>query len=200
MLGAIEYFKSKKLLVGLLAALVSFQLPLTWVVCAYYFPGYDSVAQSLSELSADDSPVKWVVRSSVIFQAALITLIALTLTSIARVGKILLLLAALFMLASALVSSPSQTDYSPAHRVASFLAFALGCLWPAFSTHRGENIPISRSTGILISLGFLAFTLVGWSFWAFASHTYFGILQRLNILGQAMFLGWYWWNSFRKQD
>lgn len=198
MLGAIEYFKSKKLLVGLLAALVSFQLPVTWVVCVYCFPGYDSVAQSLSELSADDSPVKWVVRSSIIFQAALIALISLTVTSIARVGKILLLLAALFMLASALVSSPSQTDYSPAHRVASFLAFALGCLWPAFSKRRGENSPISRSTGILISLGFLAFTLVGWSFWAFASQTYFGILQRLNILGQSIFLGWYWWSCFRK--
>lgn len=198
MLGAIEYFKSKMPLVGLLAVLVSFQLPVTWVVCAYYFPGYDSVAQSLSELSADDSPVKWVVRSSIVFQAALITLMSLTLTSIARVGRILLLLAALFMLASALVSSPSQTDYSPAHRVASFLAFALGCLWPAFSKRRGENSPISRSTGILISLGFLAFTVVGWAFWAFASQTYFGILQRLNILGQSIFLGWYWWSSFRK--
>ena len=200
MLRAIEYFKSKKLLAGLLAALASFQLPITWVVCAYYFPGYDSIAQSLSELSANDSPVKWVVRSSIMFQAVLITMMTLTLTSIARVGKILLMLAALFMLVSALVSSPSQTVYSPAHRVASFLAFALGCLWPAFSTRRGENGTVSRSTGILVSLGFLALTLVGWSFWAFASQTYFGILQRINILGQSMFFGWFWWNSFKKLD
>ncbi|MCX6496885.1 MAG: DUF998 domain-containing protein [Rhodoluna sp.] len=197
---AIEYLKSKKLLVVLLAALVSFQLPITWLVCSYFFPGYNSIAQSLSELCADDSPVKWVVRSSLIFQAALISVLSLTLASTARTGKILLRLAALFMVLAALVPSPSQTDYSLAHRVASFLAFAFGCLWPAFATGKGEKGTVSRKTGILVSLSFLAFTLIGWSFWAFATQTYFGILQRINILGQSLFIGWYWWRSFRKQD
>ena len=198
--NAIDFIKSKKLFIGLLALLVGLQLPLTWVICSNYFHGYNSVAQSLSELSADDSPVKWLVRSSLLLQSALIIAMSFRLTSTARAGKTLLRLSAVFLAMAALVSSPSQTVYSPAHRVASFLAFAFGCLWPAFATRRGEHGTVSRKTGILVSLVFLLFTLVGWSFWAFASQTYFGILQRVNILGQSLFIGWYWWISFRKRD
>jgi hypothetical protein len=106
----------------------------------------------------------------------------------------------LFLALAALISSPSQTEYSTSHRVMSFLAFAFGCLWPAFATGKGKAGIVSRKTGLLISLGFLALTLISWSFWAFATQTYFGILQRINILGQSFFIGWYWWQSFKKQD
>ena len=192
--------QSTGFLFGVLAVLISVQLPLTWFVCSNFFPGYNSVAQSLSELSADDSPVKWIVRASLLFQAALILALSFTTSFTATAGRTLLRLSALFLALAALLSSPSQTEYSSAHRVASFLAFAFGCLWPAFAARRGERGAISTSTGVFVTLGFLVFTLIGWSFWAFASHTYFGILQRANILAQSIFLGWYWWRSYSKKS
>jgi hypothetical membrane protein len=190
---------SSKFWAGSLALLITLQLPLTWLSCSYFFPGYNSIAQSLSELSADDSPVRWVVRASILLQAALIFVMSLAIPVTARTGRVLLRLSALFLALAALISSPSQTQYSTAHRVMSFLAFAFGCLWPAFATKKGESGTISRKTGVLVSLGFLAFTLIGWAFWAFATQTYFGILQRINILSQSAFIGWYWWRSFRMQ-
>jgi hypothetical membrane protein len=183
-----------------LAILVSLQLPLVWLVCSNFFPGYNSVAQSLSELSADDSPVKWVVRCSLFLQATLIVVMTFTTRSVAPAGKSLLRLSALFLALAALISSPSQTEYSAAHRVASFLAFGFGCLWPAFAAGKGERIPLSKTNGVLVTLAFLAFTLIGWSFWAFATQTYFGVLQRINILGQSLFIGWYWFSSSRRVD
>jgi hypothetical membrane protein len=190
---------SSKFWAGSLALVITLQLPLTWLSCSYFFPGYNSIAQSLSELSADDSPVRWVVRASILLQAALIFVMSLALPVTARTGRVLLRLSALFLALAALISSPSQTQYSTAHRVMSFLAFAFGCLWPAFATNKGKSGTISRKTGVLVSLGFLAFTLIGWTFWAFATQTYFGILQRINILSQSAFIGWYWWRSFRMQ-
>ncbi len=184
-----------KLFIGFLSLLVSVQLPLTWLICSNFFPGYNSIAQSLSELSADDSPVKWVVRGSLLLQASLILVMSFTLKTTATTGRNLLRLSAVFLALAALISSPSQTEYSSAHRVASFLAFAFGCLWPAFATRKGQRGAVSRRTGVIVTLGFLAFTLIGWSFWAFASHTYFGVLQRVNILAQSTFIGWYWWRS-----
>jgi hypothetical membrane protein len=195
-----EIRKTSKWVIGVTALAVSLQLPITWLTASSAFPGYDSIAQSLSELSAEDSPVKWVVRTSILIQAALIIWISFRLTSTARTGKILLGISGLFLALAALISSPSQTEYSTAHRVMSFLAFAFGCLWPAFATGKGQVGIVSRKTGLLVSLGFLGFTLIGWSFWAFATQTYFGILQRINILGQSFFIGWYWWQSFKKQD
>lgn len=185
---------------GFVGILIALQLPMTWLFCSYFFPGYNSIGQSLSELSADDSPVKWVVRSSILLQAALIFVLTFCLRDTARAGKNLLRLSALFLALAALISSPSQTEYSTVHRVMSFLAFALGCLWPAFATRKGETGTISRKAGFLVTLGFLVFTLTGWWFWAFATQTYFGVLQRINILSQSAFIGWYWWKSFRTRN
>jgi hypothetical membrane protein len=194
----IPYRQTKKLSIGFLAMLVTLQLPLVWLICSHYFPGYNSVTQSLSELSAEDSPVKWAVRGSMLLQAVLITTMSFTIPFTARAGKNLLRLSALFLVLAALISSPSQTEYSAAHRVVSFLAFAFGCLWPAFATGSGESGAVSRTTGVLVTVGFVVFTLISWSVWAFASQTYFGIFQRTNILAQSLFIGWYWWRSFGK--
>lgn len=194
------YSNPKQLIIGFAALLLGIQLPLTWMICSTLFPGYNSFAQSLSELSADDSPVKWVVRASILFQAALIVAMSFCIHFTARTAKNLLRLSALFLALAALISSPSQTEYSVAHRIMSFLAFAFGCLWPLFAAPKGEPGTISKKTGLSITLGFLAFTLIGWSVWAFASQTYFGILQRLNILGQSLFIGWYWVASVRKNQ
>ena len=198
MSDATPYRQTKKMVITLLAVLVTLQLPLTWLICSNFFHGYNSVAQSLSELSAEDSPVKWAVRSSLILQAALIIAMTFTATFTASAGKYLLRFSALFLVLSALISSPSQTEYSTAHRVVAFLAFAFGCLWPAFATRRGQNGTVSNTTGVWVALGFLGFTLIGWSVWSFASQTYFGIMQRLNIFGQSLFIGWYWWRSIRR--
>jgi hypothetical membrane protein len=192
--------KGNRFWVGFAAVLITLQLPATWLISSYFFPGYNSVAQSLSELSADDSPVRWVVRSSILIQSALIFVMSFSVPRTARTGKNLLQLSALFLALAALISSPSQTQYSTAHRVLSFLAFAFGCLWPAFATAKGARGTVTRRTGVLVSLGFLVLTLIGWSFWIFATQTYFGILQRINILSQSAFIGWYWWRSFKRLD
>lgn len=188
----------KQVLIGTLVVLVILQLPLTWLISSNYFPGYNSVAQSLSELTADDSPVKWVVRASILLQAVLIATMSFTINYTSKLGKTLLRLSALFLALAAHISSPTQTQYSTAHRVVSFLAFSFGCLWPAFATAKGESGTISRNTGLFATIGFLILTLVSWSFWAFASQTYFGILQRINIFSQSAFIGWYWWRSTKK--
>jgi len=190
--------QTNKVSITLLAVLVTLQLPLTWLVCSNFFHGYNSVAQSLSELSAEDSPVKWIVRGSLILQGALIIGMSFTATFTARAGKYLLRFSAVFLVLSALISSPSQTQYSTAHRVVAFLAFAFGCLWPAFANGKGKSGVVSSTTGVWVALGFLGFTLIGWSVWSFASQTYFGVMQRLNIFSQSLFIGWYWWRSFRR--
>jgi glucan phosphoethanolaminetransferase (alkaline phosphatase superfamily) len=190
--------QAKKLLIGFLAIVVTVQLPVTWIICSHYFPGYNSVAQSLSELSAEDSPVKWAVRGSLILQAALMAAMSFTVPFTARSGKNILRLSAVFLVLAALISSPSQIEYSMTHRVMSFLAFAFGCLWPAFATRRRESGVVSKTTGVLVTVGFAVFTLIAWAVWAFASQTYFGVLQRINIAAQSLFIGWYWWRSFQK--
>jgi hypothetical protein len=95
------------------------------------------------------------------------------------------------------VPSPSQTVFSTPHRVFSFLAFAFGCLWPAFASTAGFEGVFSKFRGIQISLFFLLLTLSSWWVWAFASHTYFGAMQRMNILLQSMLLAWAVAKTFR---
>lgn len=166
------------------------QLPLVWTVSSYFFPGYNSVTQSLSELAADDSPVRWVVRLSLITQAIAMICVSNFSKHFALAGRRILTLAAIFLALTALVPSPSQSVYSPTHRILSFLAFALSCLWPAFASSRKFEGLIARETGIRIAVFFLMLTIASWLVWALASHTYFGLMQRLNVLLQSLLLAW----------
>lgn len=187
---------------GLALALViiaSLQLATVWTISSYFFPGYDSVSQSLSELAADDSPVRWVVRGSLIVQAGIILLLASYAKLIAPTGRIFLTLAAIFLILSALVPSPSQTVFSVTHRMFSFLAFAFSCLWPAFASSATFTGIFSKIRGFQISLIFALLTLASWWVWAFASETFFGAMQRVNILLQSMVLAWALKQSFKKK-
>lgn len=180
-----------------LVVVTAIQLPVVWTISSFFFPGYNGIAQSLSELAADDSPVRWIIRSSLIVQAILMICLAYFSMRLAPVGKLFLALAGGFLIMTALVPSPSQTIYSPAHRVFSFLAFALSCLWPLFASNKNSEGLISRQNGAKITLFFLLLTIVSWIVWGFASQTYFGLLQRLNILLQSLLLAWVLARSFK---
>ena len=176
----------RRTLVGFTAT----QLLVVWSVSSYFFPGYNSVSQSLSELAADDSPVRWIVRLSLITQAVAMMWVSNSSNHLALAGQRLHSLAANFLALTALVPSPSQSVYSPAHRILSFLAFAFGCLWPAFASSRRFAGLIPRQTGIWISVFFLLLTIASWLVWAFASNTYFGLMQRVNVFLQSFLLAW----------
>ncbi len=125
---------------AVIAAVIGpFQNVLGWTISASLWPGYDPIAKTISDLAADDSPVKWVQTSFFLFGSTLTLVAAWSAKSLGKAARLTLLLAGIASFGFTIFATPTQTSYSDAHRFFASVAFLLFSIWPLVAIKRSKN-------------------------------------------------------------
>jgi hypothetical membrane protein len=176
---------------------------LGWVISGSLWPGYDPIRQTISDLAADDSPVRYIQTSFFLLGASLTVIGAIFARSFALPGRIALLLAGLATYALAIFTTPSQTGHSDAHRLSATISFVLMSAWPLLSMRFDK-----RYSWVIRPLGAIAATVILtiislWflSVWLDPSATLVGLAERVIVTAQVLWLSftiWVCWLHQRK--
>lgn len=178
---------------------------LGWVIAGALMPDYDPIRKTISDLAADDSPVKWIQSSFFILGGTLTLLAAIYARSLAMPGRIALFAAAIATYGLTYFATPSQTGYSNAHRAFAIASFILMSAWPLLSMRFDKSYPwVLRPWGAIgatltltiISLWFL-------STWTDPNGTITGLSERVIAVAQSVWLSvviWICWLKGHQQS
>jgi hypothetical membrane protein len=176
---------------ALVAAIVGpIQAVLGWVISGALWPGFDHVTKTISDLAADDSPVKW-IQSSFFFLGGTLSLIAAVYAPVlAMAGRVTIFVAGLTTYGLTIFSTPSQETSSLWHRVFAIATFILMSAWPLLSMRFDRSYPwVVRPVGAIIAtvvftVGSLAFLSV----WRDPSQPMVGLWERVIAVSQVLYL------------
>jgi hypothetical membrane protein len=176
---------------ALLAAIVGpIQAVMGWVVAGSLWPGYDHVTKTISDLAADDSPVKWVQSSFFLLGGTLSLIAAVWAPVLSMPGRITIFVAGLTTYGLTIFATPSQDSSSYWHRVFAIATFVLMSAWPLFSMRFDRRYPwivrpIAAITATLIfTIGSISFLLV----WTNPEQPMVGLWERVIAVAQVLYL------------
>jgi hypothetical membrane protein len=176
---------------ALLAAIVGpIQAVMGWVVAGSLWPGYDHVNKTISDLAADDSPVKWVQSSFFLLGGTLSLIAAVWAPVLSMPGRITIFVAGLTTYGLTIFATPSQDSSSYWHRVFAIATFVLMSAWPLFSMRFDRRYPwivrpIAAITATLIfTIGSISFLLV----WTNPEQPMVGLWERVIAVAQVLYL------------
>jgi hypothetical membrane protein len=175
---------------------------LGWLIAGSLWAGYDPMRQTISDLAANESPVKPIMSSFFILGGTLSIIVAIFAPVLAMPGRIAIAVSGLATYGLTIFSTP-LVGYSTPHRVFAITSFVLSSAWPLLSMRFGKQYPaIIRPKGAItatviltvVSLWFLAT-------WTDPTATYVGVAERLLAVGQTWYLAvvlWVCWYHGRK--
>ena len=171
---------------------------LGWVISGALWAGYDPIRQTISDLAADDSPVRY-IQTGFFFLGATLTVVgAASARSFAIPGRVALFLAGLATYALAIFSTPSQTGHSDLHRLSATVSFVLMSAWPLLSMRFDRRYPwVLRPLGAIAST--LVLTIISlWflSVWLDPQATMVGMAERLIVTAQVLWLSFTIWTCW----
>ena len=184
---------------ALIAAIVGpIQAILGWVISGALWPGFDHVTKTISDLAADDSPVKWVQSSFFLLGGTLSILVALYAPVFALPGRIVIFLSGITTYGLTIFATPSQDSSSLWHRVFAIATFILMSAWPLFSMRFDKSYPwVVRPAGsILATLIFTIGSIAFLSVWRDPAQPMVGLWERVIAVSQvgymafAIFIAW----------
>jgi hypothetical protein len=127
---------------ALLAAIIGpIQATLGWVISGALWPGFDHVTKTISDLAADDSPVKWVQSSFFVLGGTLSIVVAFYAPVFALAGRVVIFLSGITTYGLTFFAVPSQDSSSLWHRVFAIATFILMSAWPLFSMRFDRSYP-----------------------------------------------------------
>ena len=172
-----------------------------WSLSAFLWPGYDPISQTISDLAADDSPVKWVQTSFFILGATLTLVGAWNAKAFAMPGRITLVLAGLSSYGVAIFAVPTQTTNSTEHLFFATSAFVLFSAWPLLAMRFDKRYHWSiRPPGAITATAVMTIaTLVFLLTWLDPDRTVTGLAQRTIVVMQVIWLTAAIWMQFLHQ-
>ena len=176
---------------ALIAAIIGpIQAVLGWIIAGSLWPGYDHITKTISDLAADDSPVKWVQSSFFLLGGTLSLIAAVWAPVLSMPGRITIFLAGLTTYGLTIFAPPSQDSSSFWHRVFAFATFVLMSAWPLFSMRFDRRYPwIVRSVAaitatLIFTVGSIAFLSV----WTNPEQPMVGLWERVIAVAQVLYL------------
>jgi hypothetical membrane protein len=176
---------------ALFAAIVGpVQAVMGWVVAGSLWPGYDHVTKTISDLAADDSPVKWVQSSFFLLGGTLSLIAAVWSPVLSMPGRITIFVAGLTTYGLTFFATPSQDSSSYWHRVFAIATFVLMSAWPLFSMRFDRTYPwivrpvAAISATLIFTIGSIAFLSV----WTNPEQPMVGLWERVIAVAQVLYL------------
>jgi hypothetical membrane protein len=172
------------------AVLGPFQNVIGWTLAAALWPGFDPITRTISDLAADDSPVKWVQSSFFILGSTLTLIAAWDAKSLPVSGRLTLFLAGLASFGFTIFATPSQESYSWAHRIFASIAFLLFSLWPLLAMRRSTTLHWSLRPIGAIPATLVMFATTGWFLltWLEPGQSLVGLSERVIAVMQVLWL------------
>lgn len=181
---------------ALIAATIGpIQIVIGSVIAAALWPSYNPIRQTISDLAADDSPVKWVMSSFFLLGGTLAILAAVGAKSLALPGRIAIFLSGIATYGFTIFATPSQTGYSWPHRWFAIASFVLMSAWPLLSMRFDRSYPwLLRPLGaVLATLGFTILSVSFLATWTDPTATNVGVWERVIAISQTWYLALVIW-------
>jgi hypothetical membrane protein len=161
-----------------------------WTLSGLLWPGYDPVTKTISDLAADDSPVKWVQTSFFLIGTMLTFVAAVYARAIAMPGRIALAMAGVASLGLTVFATPAQDGYSSAHRVFASIAFVLFSAWPILGIRFDKRYNWSlRPVGAIGATVTMGLTTVWFLLtWLEPERSLVGLSERVIVVMQVVWL------------
>lgn len=183
------------------ASLGPIQNVLGWTISGALWPGYDPIAKTISDLAADDSPVKWIQSSFFLFGALLTLIGAWSARAFALPGRIALGMAGFAAIGYTYYATPTQLTHSDEHRFYATVAFVLFSAWPILAMRFDKRYhwairPIGAiSATIVMGLTTLWFLLT----WLEPGQPIVGLSERVIAVMQVVWLSFAIWAQYLHQ-
>lgn len=164
------------------------QSVLGWVIAGALWAEYNPVTQTISDLAASESPVKWIMSGFFIFGGVLTLIVSVSARTLALPGRIVLFLSAIATFGLTIFPTP-LIGYSVMHRVFAISSFALSAFWPILAMRLRKDAPwIIRPTASIIGT-VLQLALAVWflSSWTDPETTNVGVWERVVTVSQALY-------------
>jgi hypothetical membrane protein len=147
------------------------------------------VKQTISDLAANESPVKWIMSSFFVLGGTLTLIAAIYARTLALPGRIALFISAICTYGLTIFPTP-LVGYSLMHRIFAITSFALSAGWPIFAMRFRKDAPwIIRPTASIIGTG-LQTALALWflSTWTDVNNTTVGVWERVVAVSQSLYV------------
>jgi hypothetical membrane protein len=165
------------------------QSVLGWTIAGSLWVSYDPVKQTISDLAANESPVKWIMSSFFVLGGTLTLIAAIYARTFALPGRIALFISAICTYGLTIFPTP-LVGYSLMHRIFAITSFALSAGWPIFAMRFRKDAPwIIRPTASIIGT-VLQTALALWflSTWTDVNNTTVGVWERVVAVSQSLYV------------
>lgn len=176
---------------AMIAAIIGpIQAVLGWVISGALWPGFDHVRNTISDLAADDSPVKWVQSSFFILGGTLSIAMALHTRALAMPGRIAVFATGITTYGLTIFATPTQDTSSLGHKIFAIATFILMSAWPLLSLRRSLNVPwVIRPSGAIIATAIFTVASVAFlSVWRDPAQPFVGFWERAIAVTQVLYM------------
>lgn len=159
-----------------------------WVIAGALWESYNPVTQTISDLAANESPVKLIMSSFFVFGGILTLVVSVSARTLALPGRVALFLSAICTFGLTVFPTP-LIGYSVPHRIFAISSFALSAGWPILAMRFRKDAPwIIRPTASIIGT-ILQVALAIWflSSWTDPATTNVGVWERVVSVSQALY-------------
>lgn len=173
---------------ALIAAIIGpIQSVLGWVLAASLWPEYNPVTQTISDLAAPESPVKWIMSIFFILGGVLTLVISVYAKTFALPGRVALFLAALCTFGLTIFPTP-LIGYSTLHRVFAISSFVLSAGWPILAMRNRKDAPWIVRPLASVAITAIQVSLALWflSSWTDPSASSVGVWERVVAVSQSL--------------
>ena len=175
---------------ALIAALIGpVQSVLGWVIAGALWTGYDPVRQTISDLAANESPVKLIMSSFFVLGGTLTLIASIYARTLAMPGRVALFISAICTYGLTIFPTP-LIGYSTMHRIFAITSFVLSAGWPLFAMRFRKDAPwILRPAASIIATALQA-ALALWflSTWTDPAATDVGVWERVVAVSQSLYV------------
>lgn len=175
---------------ALIAAIIGpIQSVLGWTIAGALWVGYDPVFQTISDLAADESPVKLIMSSFFVLGGILTLVAAVYARTFAMPGRVALFVSAICTFGLTIFPTP-LVGYSLWHRIFAISSFVLSAGWHLFAMRFRKDAPwILKPPAAIIGTA-LQTALALWflSTWTDPNATDVGVWERVVAVSQSLYV------------
>lgn len=175
---------------AVIAAIIGpIQSVLGWTIAGAMWSGYDPVYQTISDLAANESPVKITMSAFFVLGGTLSLIGAVYAKTLAMPGRVALFISGLCTYGLTIFPTP-LVGHSDMHRLFAISSFVLSAGWPLLAMRRDKAAPfIIRPLASIIGTAAQA-TLAIWFLlvWSDPNTTNIGVWERVVTTSQSLYV------------
>ena len=165
------------------------QSALGWLIAGSLWPGYDPVRQTISDLAAPESPVRYIMSAFFILGGTLTLIGAVYARTFALPGRVALFVAGIATYGLTIFPTP-LIGSSLMHRIFAITSFVLSAGWPLLAMRFRKDAPwiIRPIASITATVLQAALAVVFLVIWADPASRDVGVWERVVAVSQAAYV------------